>query len=47
MILKIGNRPKFQCKPGQVGNKMAVQIIKKLEDIEQEDFEELVVEGEE
>jgi len=47
MVLKVGNRPKFQCKPGQVGNKMAVQIIKKLEDIEQEDFEELVVEGEE
>ncbi|TVR03416.1 MAG: flagellar motor switch protein FliM [Spirochaetaceae bacterium] len=44
MVLKIGNRPKFLCKPGQVGSKLAVQIMQKLEDIEQEDFEELTVE---
>ncbi|TVQ39962.1 MAG: flagellar motor switch protein FliM [Spirochaetaceae bacterium] len=44
MTLKIGNRPKFLCKPGQVGSKLAVQIIEQLEDIEQEDFEELAAE---
>ena len=30
--------------PGMVGNKLAVQIIKQLEDIEQEEFEELAIE---
>jgi len=44
MALKIGNRPKFLCKPGQVGNKLAVQITRKLEDVEEEDFEELTAE---
>ncbi len=47
MTLNIGNRPKFECRPGVVGSKVAVQITKKLEDIQQEDFEELSVEGEE
>jgi len=47
MVLKIGNRPKFECRPGVVGSKVAVQITRKLEDIQQEDFEELTVEGEE
>ncbi len=44
MSLNIGNRQKFLCRPGQVGNKLAVQIIKQLEDLEHEDFEELVAE---
>jgi flagellar motor switch protein FliM len=44
MYLKVGNKPKFLCKPGMVGNKLAVQIIKQLEDVEEEDFEELAVE---
>jgi flagellar motor switch protein FliM len=30
-----------------VGKKLAVQIIKKLEDIEEEEFEELASEGDE
>jgi flagellar motor switch protein FliM len=47
MVLKIGNQPKFLCKPGVVGKKMAVQIIKKLEEAEEEEFEELTAEGEE
>ncbi|MBB6481948.1 flagellar motor switch protein FliM [Spirochaeta isovalerica] len=47
MVLKIGNRPKFECRPGVVGSKVAVQITKKLEDVQQDDFEELTVEGEE
>jgi flagellar motor switch protein FliM len=47
LVLKIGNREKFLCRPGTVGNKYAVQITKKLEEIEQADFEELTAEGEE
>ena len=48
MMLKIGDRRKFVCRPGVVGNKIAVQVLKKLEDIEQAEFEELVAdEGEE
>lgn len=47
MVLKIGNQPKFLCKPGVVGKKIAVQIIKKLEEAEEEEFEELTAEGEE
>jgi flagellar motor switch protein FliM len=42
--LNIGNKRKFVCRPGQVGNRLAVQIIEQLEDIETEDFEELVAE---
>lgn len=47
MVLKVGNQPKFLCKPGVVGKKIAVQIIKKLEETEEEEFEELAAEGEE
>jgi len=47
MALKIGNRRKFLCRPGVVGNKLAVQITKKLEEILQEEFEELTTQGEE
>ncbi len=47
MTLKIGNRPKFECRPGVVGSQVAVQITKKIEDIQQEEFEELSAEGEE
>jgi len=44
--LNIGNRKKFLCRPGVIGKKMAVQIIKKIVDLEQEEFEELATEGE-
>ncbi len=47
MNLNIGHRPKFKCKPGVVRNKLAVQITERLEDIAEEEFEELAVEGEE
>jgi flagellar motor switch protein FliM len=47
MVIKIGNREKFLCRPGVVGTKMAVQITKKLEDFSKEEFEELSSEGEE
>jgi flagellar motor switch protein FliM len=46
MVLKIGDRRKFMCRPGVVGNKVAVQVLKKLEDIEQAEFEELVADEE-
>ena len=47
MVLKIGNRAKFDCRPGAVGKKIAVQVTRKIEDIDQTDFEELAVEGDE
>ncbi|MDR1179643.1 MAG: flagellar motor switch protein FliM [Spirochaetales bacterium] len=47
MTLNVGSRPKFLCRPGVVGKKLAVQIIRKLEDIEEEEFEELASEGDE
>ena len=47
MIMKLGNRPKFECRPGVVGRKIAVQITRKIEDIEESEFEELVTEGDE
>lgn len=44
--ISIGNQKKFLCQAGVVGKKVAVQILKKIADIEAEDFEELSVEGE-
>jgi flagellar motor switch protein FliM len=44
--LNIGNKKKFLCRPGVIGKKMAVQVIKKVAEIEQEKFEELATEGE-
>jgi flagellar motor switch protein FliM len=44
--LNIGNKKKFLCRPGVIGKKMAVQIIKKTAELEQEEFEELSSEGE-
>ncbi|MBN2051527.1 MAG: flagellar motor switch protein FliM [Spirochaetales bacterium] len=46
MILKIGNRSKFYCRPGIVGNRVAVQITRKLEDVSKDEFEELAGEEE-
>jgi flagellar motor switch protein FliM len=47
MVLKIGNRRKFMCRPGLVGSKIAVQVTRKLEETPKEEFEELAAEGEE
>jgi flagellar motor switch protein FliM len=44
--LNIGNKRKFLCRPGVIGKKMAVQVIKKTAELEQEEFEELATEGE-
>jgi flagellar motor switch protein FliM len=47
MYVTIGNKKKFMCRPGVVGNKLAVQVIKKIEDPRPEDFEELSAGAEE
>ncbi len=47
MILKLGNRPKFECRPGVVGKKLSVQVTRKIEEIEEDEFEELATEGDE
>jgi flagellar motor switch protein FliM len=44
--LNVGNKKKFLCRPGVVGKKMAVQITKKLESIEREEFGDLDAEAE-
>ncbi|MFO8044194.1 MAG: flagellar motor switch protein FliM [Alkalispirochaeta sp.] len=44
MALRVGDRKKFWCKPGQIGSKLAVQVTGKIEEIETEEFEELVAE---
>ncbi|GHV85643.1 flagellar motor switch protein FliM [Spirochaetia bacterium] len=45
--LNVGSRKKFLCRPGVIGKKIAVQVVKKTAELEQEEFEELVSEGEE
>jgi len=45
--LSVGNKKKFLCQAGVIGKKVAVQVLKKLADLEQEEFEELSVEGDE
>ena len=47
LTLSVGDRKKFLCQPGVVGKKMAVQITDKIEDIENDEFEEVSVEGDE
>jgi len=44
--LSVGSKKKFLCQAGVIGKKVAVQVLKKLADLEQEEFEELSVEGE-
>lgn len=47
LTLSVGNKKKFYCQPGVVGKNMAVQVIGKIDEGENEDFEELSVEGDE
>lgn len=35
-IFKIGDRPKFKCRPGRVGSKLAVQIGEEIQDLPDE-----------
>jgi flagellar motor switch protein FliM len=47
MPLNVGNKTKFLYRPGVIGKKVAVQIVKKLADIEGDEVEELSAEGDE
>jgi flagellar motor switch protein FliM len=47
MTLNIGNKKKFLCRPGVIGKKIAVQIVKKTAELLHDEFEELASEGEE
>jgi flagellar motor switch protein FliM len=44
--LSIGNKTKFLCRPGVIGKKMAVQIIKKVAELEKEDLDGLATDEE-
>ena len=46
LTLSVGDQKKFLCQAGVIGKKMAVQILKKLDDSIPEEFEELTTEGE-
>lgn len=46
-LIKIGNKTKFECRPGKVGLKSAVQIVGVVSDQEQNEFEDLESGGEE
>lgn len=46
LTLSVGDQKKFLCQAGVIGKKMAVQILKKLDDSIPEEFEELATEGE-
>lgn len=46
MVMNVVNRKKYHCRPGLVGNRVAVQITKILEDVAA-DIEELADEGDE
>ena len=47
LTLSVGDEKKFLCQPGIIGKKMAVQVIGKIKQKEQDDFEELSAEGDE
>ena len=44
--LNIGNKTKFLCRPGMIGKKLAVQITKKLAELNTDEFDELAGDGE-
>lgn len=46
LTLKVGNQPKFYCRPGVIGRRMAIQIEEPIEDVSKDVFDELS-EGEE
>ncbi|KGE73534.1 flagellar motor switch protein FliM [Spirochaeta lutea] len=47
MSLNVGNKTKFLCKPGLMGKKLAVQIIKQIKGPDADEFEELAAEVDE
>ncbi len=46
MTLKMGNKPKFECRPGVIGTRLAVQVTRQIEGIDETEFDELISEGE-
>lgn len=44
ILLKVGNKAKFFCRPGVIGKRMAVQIKKQIEEVKEDIFDE-VAEG--
>ncbi|MDR3130961.1 MAG: flagellar motor switch protein FliM [Treponema sp.] len=44
--LSVGNKKMFLCRPGVIGKKIAVQVVKKTAELEQGEFEDLSPEGE-
>ena len=44
--LNIGSRPKFLCRPGMIGKILAVQITKKIAELNPDDLEEFGIDGE-
>ena len=47
LSLSVGNKKKFYCQAGTIGKKVAVQVISKINESDEENFEELSAEGEE
>ncbi|MBQ2551845.1 MAG: flagellar motor switch protein FliM, partial [Treponema sp.] len=45
LVLSVGSRKKFYCQPGVVGKQRAVQIIEKIKENDEDEFEELTAEG--
>ncbi len=45
LILSVGSRKKFYCQPGVVGKQRAIQIIEKIKENDEDEFEELTAEG--
>lgn len=46
LILKVGNKGKFYCRPGVIGKRMAVQIKRQIEEIRDDIFDDVVEGGE-
>lgn len=46
LLLKIGNKEKFFCRPGVMGKRMAVQIKKQIEEVKEDIFDEVAEGGE-
>jgi flagellar motor switch protein FliM len=44
--LNVGNRQKFLCRPGYLGKKIAVQIVKRTAELTENEYEQLAEEGE-
>ena len=38
---KVGDKTKFLCRPGVVGNKIAVQVVKKIEEIATKEVDQI------